>query len=227
MHKILWLTPELRRIYCVASMRDRVCGKSDCSLEVEILVARLFSLGLAIGLSSLAGLGLSTLSAAHAAHPVWSVNASQSKRPQFRPWRRTGRKTVSSRWRPHAAIAPRTVSPSTATRPAGSSTGHRVRQIPFSLDRDGSRNSSAMRSRKGFGGQFRPQRRGSTEAQPTAGLSAGLQSQFRPTRTQRRKSYEELQAGNNPTRGAAARGKAYPMMSARGAFGYAGYWPGW
>jgi len=234
LHKILWLTPEQRRIYCVANRRDAVCGTLDCSREVEILVARLVSLGVAIGLSSLVGLGLLPLSTAHAAHSVWAAYAAQPKRPQFRPLNRTGRKSVSSRWRPHAAAAPRNVNPTTATRTAGSSTGY-VRQTPFMLDPYGSRHLVRSTPDTGFGARFRPQRRGSTGTESPAvhtgtqmsGHSARLQSQFRPTRTQRRSSYEELQSGKTTTRRALAQRSTYPVVSARGAFGYAGHWPGW
>jgi hypothetical protein len=235
MHKILWLTLKPRRIYCVASRRDTVCGKLDCSREVEILVGRLFSLWVAIGLSSMTGLWLAPLSVAHAAHPVWSAYATQPKRPQFRPLQRTGRESVLSRWRPHASTTPRTVNPVTSVRTAGSSTGHRVRQIPFSLDHHGAAATSRSSPAREGGGQFRPQRHGPTYAQSAAGRDrpqasgypAGLQSQFRPMRAQRRPSYEELQSGSKATLRAAASGTTYPMMLARGALGYAGHWPGW
>ena len=229
MHKILWLTPEQLRIYCAHNHRSTICGKPGCSREDEILIARLVSLGVAVGLSSVAGLGLSSPSTVHAAQSVWSAHAAPTKRPQFRPWSRSTRVSVSTRWRPHADTRARTVNPATATRTAGSSTGRRVRQLPFVLDRHASPDSSRSTPRV-FGGQFRPQRRGSDRLTPASGgsrpqpggYSAMLQAQFRPTRTQRRPSYEELQAGKDPTRGA-----VYPVGSTYGAMRYAGHWPGW
>lgn len=199
------------------------------------MVARLFSLGALVGLSSLASLGLSFVSMVHAAHPVWSAYAAQPKRPQFRPLRRIAREAVSSRWRPHAAAAPRVVNPVASVRTSGSSTGYRVRQTQFVLDPYGSRNASRSMPGKVFGAQFRPQRRDSASTRPQAvndrtqvdSYSARLHSQFRPAPKRRRQSYEELQSESRPARWAASPGATYPMVSAGGAFGYTGYWPGW
>lgn len=196
------------------------------------MVARLFSLGVLIALSSLASLGLSSVSTVHAAHPAWSAYAAQSKRPQFRPLHRTSRKTLSSRWRPHAAAVSRGVSSMATVRTGGSSTGYRVRQTQFMLDPYGSRNARPTHG-KGTGAQFRPQRRDSTHTQAQVvnhhtqvdGYSASLHSQFRPAPKRRRQSYEELQSESRPARWAPA--ATYPMVSANRAFGYMGHWPGW
>ena len=195
------------------------------------MVARLFSLGVLMALSSLASLGLSSVSIVHAAHPAWSAYAAQPKRPQFRPLHRTGRKTISSRWRPHAAAVPRGVSSMATVRTSGSSTGYGVRQPQFMLDPYGSRLASRSMPGKAGGAQFRPQRRDSANTQAQAvndrtrvdGYSARLHAQFRPAPKRRRQSYEELQSESRPARWAAT----YPMVSANGAFGYTGHWPSW
>ena len=196
------------------------------------MVARLFSLGLAVSLSSLVSLGLSHLSVAHAAHPVWSGYAAQAKRPQFRPWSRAPRKSAGLRWRPQPEAVTGTRSPGSLidSRMAGRSNAHRAKRPVFSADR--ARNTKPLDARSGPGDRFRPDQRRSGYGQPLAigerdragGYQARLHSQFRPAETRRRQTYEQLQSEVVSAR---RMGTPHWVILASDMRGYGGHWTGW
>ncbi len=196
------------------------------------MVARLFALGLALGLSSLASLGLSHFSVAHAAHPVWSAYAAQAKRPQFRPWSRAPRKSAGLRWRPQPEAATVTRPPGSLTdsRTAGRSNAYRARQPVFSADR--ARNAKLLDPRSGLGARFRPDQRRSGYAQLPAtgeldragGYQLRLHSQFRPTEARRKQTYEQLQSGIVSAR---RMGTPHWVIATSDVRGYGGHWMGW
>jgi hypothetical protein len=196
------------------------------------LVARLFSLGLALGLASLATLGLSHVSVVHAAHPVWSAYAAPAKRPQFRPWSRAPRKSAGLRWRPQPEAATVTRSPGSMVdlRTAGRSNAHRAPQPVFSADRG--RNAKLLDARSGLGARFRPdQRRSGYDQLPAIGErdrmdrhQARLHSQFRPHEARRKQTYEQLQSGIISARRV---GAPHWVVAASDMRGYGGHWSGW
>ena len=201
------------------------------------MVARLFYLGTAIGLSFLASLGLSPLTGAHAANPAWSTYAAQSKRPQFRPWNRAVRNPVSPRWRPQtAAPAQRRIAyPTTTTRAANWSGGYRARPPAFSGDPVGARKAARVTRANALGLSFRPDKR-VTAAVPAASVSGNshlrdtrsvMQSQFRPARAKRRGTYEELQAGNPSNARMAAQVIPVQMIPGLAMGGYGLHWQTW
>lgn len=202
------------------------------------MVARLFSLGVVFGLSSLASLGLSDFSVAHAAHPAWSAYAAPSKRPQFRPWSRAPRKSVALRWRPQpeAVAALRSRDFATGPQVVGRSTAHGVSQLGFSAHHGRARQAMLATDIQGQGVRFRPRHRGSAHARSAAIVGSngqagvyttGLQSRFRPPRLKRKQTYEELQQGNASARRTAVPMMPYQMVAASGAHHYTGYRPGW
>lgn len=198
----------------------------------EILVARLFSLGLALGLSSLASLGLSHFSAAHAAHPVWSSYAAQAKRPQFRPWSRAPRKSAGLRWRPQPEAATVARSPGSLidSRTADLSNSHAPKRPVFLVDRN--RNARPLDARLVPDARFRPdQRRSSYGQMPGIGEQdravrdqVRLHSQFRPTEVRRKQTYEQMQSGIVSAR---RMGKPHWVIAASEMRGYGTHRSGW
>lgn len=196
------------------------------------MVARLFSLGLAVSLSSLASLGLSHFSSAHAAHPVWSAYAAQAKRPQFRPWSRAPRKSAGLRWRPQpeAAAVIRSRGLLIDSRTAGRSNAHRAQQPVFSADR--ARDAKPLDARSGLATRFRPdQRRSGYGKLPAIGeqnradrYQVRLHSQFRPTEAKRKQTYEQMQSGIVSAR---RMGMPHWVIAASDMRGYGGHWTGW
>ena len=196
------------------------------------MVARLFSLSLAVSLSSLASLGLSHFSVAHAAHPAWSAYAAQAKRPLFRPWSRAPRKSAGLRWRPQPDAASVTRSPGLLIdrRMAGRTNAHGLQQPVFAADR--ARNAKLPDARSGLGARFRPDHRRSGHGQPpavgehdrTGGYQVRLHSQFRPTQARRKQTYEQLQSGIVSAR---RMGTPHWVIAASDMRGYGGHRMGW
>lgn len=202
------------------------------------MVARLFSLGVVFGLSSLASVGLSNFSVVHAAHPAWSAYAAPSKRPQFRPWSRTPRKSVALRWRPQPEVVGSLRSRGFATGPqvVDRSTAHGVSQLGFAAHHGGARQAMLATQMQGPGVRFRPRQGAAAHARSVAIVGSnsragvyttGLQSQFRPPRLKRKQTYEELQQGNASARRTAVPMMPYQMVAASGAHMYTGYRSGW
>lgn len=194
------------------------------------MVARLFSLGLALGLSSLALLGLSHFSSAHAAHPVWSAYAAQAKRPQFRPWSRAPRKSAGLRWRPQPEAVTRSRGSLIDSRMTGRPIAQRAEQPEFFADR--ARNIEPLAVRSGLGARFRPDQRRSGYGQRLAigeqdrldKYQARLHSQFRPPEARRKQTYEQLQYGIISVR---RMGMPHWAVAASDMRGYGGQWSGW
>jgi len=202
------------------------------------LVARLFSLGVMFGLSSLASLGLSNFSAVHAAHPAWSAYAAPSRHPQFRPWSRAPRKSVALRWRPQpeAVAASRSRGFATSAPVAGRSAAQGVSQLGFSAHHGSARRAMLTTEKQGQGVRFRPRHRGSAHARSAAVVGSnsqagvymtGLQSQFRPPRQKRKQTYEELRLRKASARRMLVPTMPYQMVAASAAHRYTGYRSGW
>lgn len=194
------------------------------------MVSRVISLGVALGLSTLASLALSPLSAAQAAYTGWSAYASPSKRPQFRPWRRSAERTVpATRWRPHAAPARRTFV-NTAPRQTQATVPRATSGARFTREHATVRKATPVNRAQDLGLRFRPDPRRSPFDQSSAYTGESqdaarrrLHSQFRPAATQRKSTYEQLQA-QRPRMAGTPMVHYRPMSPPRG---YPGYWRGW
>lgn len=198
------------------------------------MVARILSLGVALGLVTLASSGLSPLSAAHAAYPGFGF-AAQAKRPQFRPWDRAEHYAVTARWRPNPTLsARRAVVASAARRPYAAPTVKRAYPAVFGRTIGSVRYATAVTPVQRNGVRFRPAQGQSSHLggmEPHSKLSMGsyqssLQSQFRPPRVARKTTYEELHALNPSPQRPVTVGQ-YPSLPALPMPVYAGYWPTW
>lgn len=184
------------------------------------MFARLFSLGVVLGLSGLVALGLFPLSAAQAAYPGWSVYAAQHKSLQFRPWARadTGPAGIQRQTRIRAAT-PRPAS-RTPARSSAFSNGRQRQQPLFSDRRAGARKAVPVTRGQELGLRFRPDDRQSPYGQSpepqgegaTNTISDELQSQFRPGARKRKPTYEELQAESAPWQPQMVPAMPYPML---------------
>jgi hypothetical protein len=200
------------------------------------VVARFFSLGIVAGLSFLASLGMSPMSGAHAAGPLWSGHATQGKRPLFRPWQRVVRRTPNPRWRPPATgLVQRRTTVVTGTSAAAGSRVHPARPAVFSGTSVAPRKPGSA-ARPAFpGARFRPTQRavsalnpvGATAVQRAAWQQAQVQSQFRPARRQRKASYEEMRAAGTPDSFIATRTMGYPLSHRMPIGPYGMHWQTW
>lgn len=199
------------------------------------MFARIFSMGLLLGLAALASLGVSPISSAQAAYPSSTGYASPQKQPQFRPWSRADSKSLpAQRRQPWRASASRKPTAFERGRPPAMPS-HRTGQQPiFSVPRAGARKAVPITRGQDLGLRFRPDERespyGQAVAPPSAGgsdaFSSELHSQFRPTRPKRKPTYEELQAGDaSPPQMVPA--MPYPMMPTPPLPGYGRAWPIW
>lgn len=207
--------------------------------EVWILFARMFSMGLLLGLAVLASLGILPMSSAQAAYPSWSGYASPQKQPQFRPWSRADSKSVSVHRQQQLRASTSRKTPGFERRRPPAMPSHRKGQQPiFSGTRAGARKAVPITRGQDLGLRFRPDERDSPYGQavtpPSAGgsdaFSSELHSQFRPTRSKRKPTYEELQAGDayaSPQQMMPA--MPYPMMPTPPLPGYGSgrAWPNW
>ena len=200
----------------------------DGEREVIISFARLSFLGFTLALSTLAALGFSPLSVAHAG---WGVYGNQPKSPQFRPWSRAEPRQAA-RWRPQQLrYSRRTVSTegsrrSSAVLPAGGM------QAPlFSRGRATVRKAVPVAKGQNPGVRFRPERRqpvhGQSDTSNADPYQARLQSQFRPAQTGRRATYEELQHASASRQRPLSGSMPYAMVPLQARYGYAGGWPAW
>jgi len=197
--------------------------------------ARLFSMGVVLGLAALASLGMSPMSVAEAAYPGWSAYASQHKNPQFRPWSRADSRSLSVKRQSQVrAPAPRATTRFESRRPPAMPSHRKGEQPVFSGKRAGARKAVPITRGQDLGLRFRPDERdspyGQSEMPPSGGgadaFPSELHSQFRPTRPKRKLTYEELQAGStSPPQVVPA--MPYPMMPTPPLPGYPGAWPRW
>lgn len=154
--------------------------------EVRIVVVRMLSLGAVLGFSALVCLGLSPLSAAEGAHSGWTAYATHAKRLQFRPLDRSGPSSSVGR------SLPRT----------GSSSVRAGAKPVFAAKRAGGRKAVPLTRGQELGLRFRPDERDAAYGQPATpptgsfsdSYQSELHSQFRPTQSRRKMTYEELQA---------------------------------
>lgn len=201
------------------------------------MVARMLSVGLAIGLANLVSLGIAPLSAAQAAAPVWSAYNSPGKRPQFRPWQRTEHVAPAARWRPSSPATQWRAMPGGDSRRVLSDTRAHSQRIfnPPHYDMN-ARYAAPITAQQQPATRFRPDRRQPTfddramrDDLPAATSGQELQSQFRPADNRRKPTYEQMQAASrSPARAYGAPPAAYgaPMFAAPPPV-FAGYWPAW
>jgi hypothetical protein len=196
------------------------------------LFARTFSWGLVLGLSVLASLCVSPLSAAQAAYPAWISYATQPKKPLFRPWTQADSRSLTSRRQSRKSIH---MAPATGRRPYSNRWPRQGVQQTFSPHRAGARKAVPITRGQELGLRFRPDERASPydrsgapgdELAPAQDFSE-LHSQFRPARKRRKQSYEELQAeqlGPQPVPGPVM---PYPTLPMPPAPSYHRAWPAW
>jgi hypothetical protein len=191
---------------------------------VQILVARLLTVGLTLGLSSLASIAVSPLSAAQAAYSGWTGYVAQPKRPYFRPSTRADRRVPIGRWRPQSAPIGRASGYTRQRQAVGEGFRARQSQPVFTLtQRVPVRKATSTTGRAvQIGIRFRPDRRLPPVVpagdQVESRYPAELHAQFRPMQPRRRPSYEEMQRQRYRTR------YARPMMAGANRYGY---WPAW
>ena len=198
------------------------------------MVARMLSLGLALGWSGVVSVGLAPWSAAHAASPVGLAHASHPKRPQFRPWYRTQQRAPLGRWRPQPKAGGRVPAPSRVGRALPSPQGVPFANALLSAERDRYRKAEPVVLGRELGTKFRPPGRASA-GEPLLARHIGvagseqarLHAQFRPTRAKRRLTYEQLQARATRYRPGTAAGGSYASSAAPLRTAYHGYWPVW
>ena len=178
-------------------------------------MARLFSLGMLVGLCSVLTLGTAVFAPADAAHPAWSAYAGQIKRPLFRPWSRYPRRSAALRWRPQPQ-------PVTAARSAAAAIAAGVPVVstePLSGRSPGA--AWPMRTQINQDWRFRPDQRGSAQVANRSGQgradirASRLHAQFRPPRIKRERSYEEMQSEAGYAHPAG--GSGYGMLAISGA----------
>lgn len=195
------------------------------------MIARLFSLGMLVGLSSVLTLGTAVFAPAGAAHPGWSGYAGQGKRPLFRPWSRYPRRSAALRWRPQPQ-------PVTAARSATSAIAAGVSAVSTEslYGRTPGGVVWPMRTERSQDWRFRPNQRGPAQRAPQvtdrvehgrSGHALRLHAQFRPPRVKRQRSYEEMQSEAGYTQPAGVPGRAYGMLAASGARAYRAPGPRW
>jgi hypothetical protein len=198
-----------------------------------MLVERILSIGLTLGLSVLTSAGLSPWSTAQGAYPAWVAHAGHAKRPQFRPWSRTHASAVVSRWRPHTAAGARAASPTPFSRSPVTPHRDAAAAALVVVERTQPRKAGPTSRAQELGVRFRPDGQGSAQGlllPPDDGLQDGyrsrLQSQFRPARVKRKRTYEQLQGQRVAYQPPGGR-TPYPVLPTPPLGAYGGYWPAW
>lgn len=200
------------------------------------MFARMFSWSVVLGLSALASLGFSPLSAAQAASPGWSAYAAQQRYPQFRPWSRADSRSLSiHRQSQMRTFAPRAATQSAKMRTSSALSNRRGQQPVFSSDRAGARKAVPVTRGQELGLRFRPDERESPYGQAVApqgnvgtpGYASELHSQFRPRQPRRKPAYEELQAESASRESIRGPAMPYPMMPTPPIPPYPRGWPNW
>lgn len=204
--------------------------KLDGKTEVEISSARISFLGWALGLSTLAALGFTSLSAAHAG---WGGYTNQAKSPQFRPWSRT-QQQPAGRWRPqHIRYTRPVINAGGTRRPFTASPGIRTHTPLFAGEGRNVRKAVAVTRAQDLGVRFRPEGRQPAYAwnQQNGDGNADryqvrLHSQFRPTRAGRKATYEEIQYARGSRQRSYSPGMSY-LVPAPPTYGSVGNWGTW
>ena len=198
-------------------------------------MARTFSWALVLGLSLLASLCVSPLSAAQAAYPSWYSYATQPKTPMFRPWTREDARNLTGRSQirksAHRVPAGRVM----GRRPLTGGWPRQNVQQTFSPGRAGARKAVPITRGQELGLRFRPDERASPYDQshlPADGVTpsegfAELHSQFRPARPKRKPTYEELQADDLREQIGPGPAMPYPGMPMPPAPPFHRTWPAW
>lgn len=199
------------------------------------LIARTFSWGLLLGLSILASLCVSPLSAAQAAYPSWFSYAAQPKKPLFRPWTRADSRDLTSRRQNRKGVHMAPDASAMGRRSHPNKWPRQNVQQTFSTDRAGARKAVPITRGQELGLRFRPDERASPydrSGLPADGVKsaedfADLHSQFRPARSRRKPTYEELQADNLREQSMPGPAMPYPTMPIPPAPLYRRAWPAW
>lgn len=200
------------------------------------MFARMFSWSVVLGLSALASLGFSPLSAAQAASPGWSAYAAQQRYPQFRPWSRADSRSLSVHRQSQArTFVSRAVKQSTNRRASSAPLNRKGQQPVFSSNRAGARKAVPVTRGQELGLRFRPDERESPYGQGVApqgnvgtqGYASELHSQFRPRQPRRKPTYEELQAESASRERMPGQAMPYPMLPTPPIPPYPRGWPNW
>jgi hypothetical protein len=197
---------------------------------VTNLVARLFSIGLGLGILAQFGLACLPLSSVQVAALGGSaVSAAQTRYPSFRPILRGG--SPSGIHSP--ALLPRgRVTPAFQSL-RGPALARAGRIPPLAHPRAGMRKAEPATRGQELGLRFRPDERESPyygQSAPPPGsweggaAAAEAQAQFRPTERKRKPSYEELQSEASPPVPPVGPMLPYPSMLPPPLPGYGGYW---
>jgi len=213
-----------------------VAGRTS-NLEAVILVARLLSLGILLGLSCLAALAFSPWSGAQGAQAPSSGLSGQVERAPRRPALSSGfHRSSPPIWRPRAVAPPLHTAATPASRtPSGERMRRRQGAPMIAAERAGSRKAVPVARGQELGLRFRPDDNASPYSQPGFAPtdtgqpgSDALQSQFRPIPKRRKRTYEEMQSGmtSAPPQGLAPI-MPYPMPGAPPLPGYGTYPPTW
>lgn len=201
------------------------------------MAMRLLSRGFTAGIALLSMSAVPFFAPAHAAYPGWSTHAGQTKRAYFRPVaaRSAESALLRSRWRPSAGHA--------GSVPERRQSRGRVEVTPSRVYRQSITGASRVIERRMEtdarvsmpGMYFRPDERSiatSYTGQPahwgtdsTQRTEPQLHSRFRPTKTSRKSSYEELQARSGYQRYPVQR----PLARSQGYLGTFDHYraPGW
>ena len=199
------------------------------------LIARTFSWALALGLSVLASLCVSPLSAAQAAYPSWYSYAAQSKKPMFRPWTREDGRNLTPRSQNRMGVYRAPAGRAMDRRPHSNGWPRHNVQQTFSPHRAGARKAVPITRGQELGLRFRPDERASpydqshlpADAMKPSGDLLELHSQFRPAPQRRKPSYEELQAESLREPPVPGPAMPYPALPIPPAPVYRRAWPAW
>jgi hypothetical protein len=191
--------------------------------------ARILVAGSLVSVCSLLVLGMTPSVAQASGYAGWSGYTSQVKRPQFRPWQPRGDSRITEqRWRPPA----RSSYQGTTSRYVSAN-----RQAPPLLvteSRYSAPVSRAFARPASVGVRFRPNSRGAQRGGLPTGEAAqqvlpdpALHAQFRPKPTNKRPTYEQMQANSRTTyTWPTYAGSRYPIAPA-GSSLMGAFAPGW
>jgi hypothetical protein len=198
------------------------------------LVARMLSLGVALGWSVVAAVGLSPWSAGHAASPVGSAYANHPRRPHFRPWYRVRPQAPVGQWRPQPTASVRALAPARVSRARVGPQRPTAANALLAVGHEGHRKAKPIARGQGMGVKFRPAAR-ATAGEPLLTRRNGdanrqqvrLHAPFRPARAKRRPTYEQLQAQTTTYRRRAGAGVSYASSAVPLRTAHLGYWSVW
>lgn len=202
------------------------------------MVARRFRLGAVFGLATVFILGGTPFGFAEAGQGAWGTNVNQAKRPYFRPWRSTERRSAPlPRWRPQiAADDRRQVRPRVLNGLQRGTPNYGTPMPPAASPLIVIEQPRPVAETAPADMRFRPRDRrsaGRLGYTPYRGTGTGdhqqherLHAQFRPYRSGKRVSYEQLQSRRYAgwqQAGRRAGVRSHPLAITA----YAQPWPAW